>query len=123
MFDDEVGSAFVGNGLSKGGFELLGDGKIVEDGKLSGVELHDARPFRGDERYVVLDFVEYGFVIDIDVLVRRVEQVAEHAYRAAGFFVNQGRGLFMLLYLGNHFFPMSEQDFQFGLLVVNIIKN
>ena len=113
VFDNQIGSALVGNGLSEGGFQLLGYSKIVEDGKLSFVQFHDVRPFRGDERHVVLDFVEYGFVIYIDVFVRRVEQVTQHTYRAAGFFMNQSRELVVLLYFSDHFFPMSKQDFQF----------
>ena len=75
MLNDEVCSALVRDGLSEGGLQLLGNGKVVKDGKLPGVELYDVCPFRGDERYVILDFVEYGFVIYIDVFVRRVEQV------------------------------------------------
>ena len=75
MLDDEICAALVGNGLSEGGFQLLGYSKIVEDGKLALVEFYDVCPIRGDERYVVLDFLEYSFVIYLDVLVRGVEQV------------------------------------------------
>ena len=115
MFDDEVCSALIRNGLSEGRFQLLGYGEIVEDGKLPGVQFYDVCPFRGDERNVILDFLEYFFVIYIDVLVRRVEQVAQHAYGTAGFFVYQLGQFVVLLYFGNHVFPLSEQDFQFGV--------
>ena len=53
------------------------------------VQFYNSCPFRGDECYVILDFVEYSFVVHIDVFERRIEQVAQQTYSAAGFFVKE----------------------------------
>ena len=51
--------------------------EIVINGKLTFVQFYDSCPFRGDECYIILDFVEDSFVVHVDVFERRIEQVAQ----------------------------------------------
>ena len=76
-------------GFSKRRFDLFGHVKVVEDGQFACVLFHDARTFRGYQRHVVFYFTENIRIVDIDVFIRRIEQIPQHGYRAAGFFKYQ----------------------------------
>ena len=89
MFDNQISSTLVGNGFPERGFDLLCDAEVIENRELAGVALHDARTLGGNECYIIFYFVENGFVVHIDVFVRRVEQVAQHGYGTACFLINQ----------------------------------
>ena len=79
----------IGYGFSKRRFDLLGYVKVVEDGQLACVLFHDTRTFRGYQRHIVFYFIENIRIVDIDVFIRRIEQIPQHGYRTASFFKDQ----------------------------------
>ena len=56
--------------------------------------------------------MEHCFIVHIDVLIRRIEKIAQHGHCAAGLFVYQCRQFESLLYFSDCFFPMFQQDFK-----------
>ena len=82
---------------------------------MSFVELDNLRPFGCNQCHVVLDFVENGFVVHVDVFERGVEQVAQQSHGAAGLFVNQGRVFGGLLHFGDGVIPVFQQHFKLSV--------
>ena len=105
----------VRDGFPERGLDLLGDIKVVEDGKLSGVLFHDAHTLRGNQRHIVFHFVENIRVVDVDVFIRRVEQVPQHGYGPAGLLIRQFRQFGSLLSPDKSLFTPFEQHFEFGV--------
>ena len=99
VLDDEVGAAFVGDGAAEERLDLFRDAKVVEDGELAGVELDDFFLFGSDEADVVVDALEDVLVVDVDVLERGVEDVAQQGDGAGRFLVDDEWGF----RLGGHF--------------------
>ena len=115
VLDNEICPMLVVDGLAEARLDLLGDVEIVKDRYLTGVELHDGRLFRGDKCHVVFHFLEHLLVVHIDVLVGRIEEVAQHGNDAASFLVDELWPLCAFLHLGNGVLPTLEEDFQFGV--------
>ena len=86
MFDDKISTVFVVDGLSEARFDLFGNVEIVKDRRLARVQFHDASLFRGYQRDIVLYFFKHIVVIDVDVLVSRVEKIAQQSDSSSGLF-------------------------------------
>ena len=116
LFDDEIGSVFVGDAAPEGRFDLFGDRKVVEDGNVSFVEFHDVCTFRGDERDISLHFFKDVTVVDIDILKGWIQQVSKQCHGSACLFVGQEGQFLRLLSCGAHFlddaFPSFHQHLQ-----------
>ena len=94
---------------------MLGDTEIVVNGKLAFVQFHDVCPVGCDQCHVVFDFIVHSLVVDVNILKRRVEEVAPQTYGAAGLFINQRRILGGFLYFRHCIFPMLDQDFKLSV--------
>ena len=70
MFNDEICSALIGDDASKRLFHLACDAKVVEDGQVALVELHNVVALRCYELNIVAQFFKHVFVVNIDVLIR-----------------------------------------------------
>ena len=62
--------------LAKSRLQLLGHPVVVEDGYRSGILFHDVLFFWCYQSDVVPYLMEDGFVVDVDGIVSRIEQVA-----------------------------------------------
>ena len=106
---NKVATVTIVDGLAKAGLDLLGDVEVVEDGDLARVALDNALLFRRNERYIVLhrraDFV----IVDVDVLVGRIEQVAQHGHCPTRLLECELRTLLRLLRLGDGLFPSTQK--------------
>ena len=76
MFNDHVGAMFVSYRSSETRFDLFCNGEVVKDGNIPVVEFDDMFAVWCNESYIVVDFVENIFVVNIDVFVRRIKQIA-----------------------------------------------
>ena len=115
VLDDEVGSVFVGNGSSEARFDLPRHVEVVEDGQRSLIELHHVAAFGGDEVDVVVNLVIDFFVVDVDVLEARVEEVAQHADGTACLFIDKHGKVFCLLHFAQDSFPAAYEHLHFGI--------
>ena len=69
VFDNQISSVFVVDGLSKARRQLLGHIEIVENGYRAVIELNDILLFGCDESQIVLDFVVDAAVVYVDSVV------------------------------------------------------
>ena len=115
VFDDEVSAMLIVHRFSEARLNLLSDVKVVKDRHITVVQFHNACLFRGNQRYVFLHLVEHLLVVDVDVLVRWVKQVAQKCYHSACLLVDELRSCLCLLYLCNGILPSLQEDFQFGV--------
>lgn len=81
VFDDEVGSVAERDGLTERRFDLLRDGKVVEDGNIVGVEFDDVFALGSNDIYIVVDVLESLGVVDVDIFKRGVENIAPAGLR------------------------------------------
>ena len=115
VLDDEVCTMFVVDNLAEARFDLFRHIEIVEDGHYACVSFHNFGLFRGNECNVLSYFVIDFFVVDVDVFVRGVEEVAQQSHHSACFFIYQLGTLFGLLYFNDGVFPSFEQYFHFSI--------
>ena len=110
VLDDEVGPMLVGNRLSERRLDLARNVKVVEDGQFALVSLDDVGPVGCDEFHVVAYLLEDVFIVDIDVLVGRVEEVAQQSHRAACLLCHQYGEVLGLHALAHGLLPLSYQN-------------
>ena len=60
--------------------------KLLENEKLKNEKVQ-AQYDELEVSYTNLKTMEHRFIVHIDVLIRRIEKIAQHGYRAAGLFV------------------------------------
>ena len=117
VLDNHVRPVLIGNRSAERSLDLLGYGEIVEDRDVAVVELDDVFTFRRDERHVVAYFFEDALVVDVNVFVRRIEEVAQEGYGAARFFVDEERQFALLLacflYACHGIIPTPHENTQF----------
>src|SRR5574344_739449 len=63
----------------------------------------------------MLHLLHYILVVDKDVFVRRIEQVAKQGNSSAGFLKDELWSHLSFLYLGDCILPSLHQNFQFGI--------
>ena len=115
VLDDEVCTVLVGNGASEARLDLPCDVEVVKDGQLAAVELYDICFLGCDDGYVSLHFIEYIFVVDVDVFVTGVEYVAEHTHCAARLLVDECGELLCFLCIAQGLFPSGSQHLHLGV--------
>ena len=102
MLNIHVGSLLVGDGAAETGLDVLRHREIVKDGHVAFVEFDDTLAFGSDEPYIIFHLVIDSLVVDVDVFVGRIEEVAQKGNRSARFLIaEEGHvGAFLLLSFG-----------------------
>ena len=89
MLNVHVGSLLVGDGAAEAGLDLLRHREIVKDGHVALVEFDDTLAFGSDEPYIIFHLVIDSLVVDVDVFVGRIEEVAQKGNRSARFLITE----------------------------------
>ena len=105
----------VRNCLAETGLDLTSDVEVVEDGQTAFIELHHVCTFWSDKADVVVHFLIDIGIVDVDILVAWVEEVAKHTYRSARFLINKCRQLLGLLDFAKNVFPTGNKDLHFSI--------
>ena len=77
VFDDEVGAVLVIDSLSKARLQLFGDTEVVKDRHCTIIQTDYLFFLWSNEPQVVLDFVVDTAVVDVDAVVRGIEQISK----------------------------------------------
>jgi hypothetical protein len=80
MLYDEIGTTGVINRSTERRLKLLGNIEAVEDRYAAGISLYHPYPIRCYERDIVTNFLIDLVVVDIYILIGRIEKVAQQGY-------------------------------------------
>ena len=115
VFDDEVSAVLVADGLTERGLDLSCHVEIVEDGQLALVQFDNLGHLRCYELDVVVDFVVDAGIVDVDVLIGGIEEVAQECYGAAGLLIAEAGQVFGFLGACDGIFPALQQHHELAV--------
>ena len=108
MLDDEIGTTLAGDRPPEGGFYLLGDILLIEDGNISCIETDYILSAGSDLLDILAYLLVVGLVIDIDTLEGGSECISEYPEGTTRFFVYDLRSLGDLGELLYALFPATK---------------
>ena len=115
MLNDEVGTMLIVDYLSKSSFHLPGDVVIVKDRHFTSIALDDTCLIWRNERYILFHLIIYIIIIDIDILIRRIEEVAQHCHGTCLLLIDEQRTHGILLQFLHCIHPFLVEHLYFIL--------